>query len=117
MGRVSEFASKASDAIVTPFRLAGRGIGYLIALALIAAAAAVVVAACTFVWVLALFVVDLAVGFPLEPLGVVARFGLPAVVNGVPLVYPLALGVLSSLALGFPSADRETDFSPPIIPP
>ncbi len=117
MGRLSELVSLAVSAVAVPFRLAGRAAGYLVALGLVAAAAAVVVAACTFGWLLVLSVVDLTVGVPLEPLGLVTVVGLPAAVNGVPLLYPVVLGVLTSVGLGWPSVGRETEFSPPITPP
>lgn len=117
MGSLSETVSRVAGAVAAPVRLLGRALGYAVSLVLLVLALAVVVTACTLAWLLVFHAVDLTVGLSvLAPPGVLGAVGLPEIINGIPLFYPMVLGILTSLLVGLPTAARETDFSPPILP-
>ena len=98
-----------------PFRLVGRAFGYLIASVLLLAVPVVLLAATTAVWYLPFVLVESTVGLPGGTVGLLEAVGVPPVVAGVPLLYPLAAGAVTSLLLGWPDPDYDGDFDPPLL--
>lgn len=97
-------------AVTLPFRLVGRGLGYLVAVALLALVPVVTVTAFSLAWFPPFLLVEVAVGLPVVvTLGLADAVGLPSLVAGVPALYPFVMGVLTSLVLGWPNPDYESD--------
>jgi hypothetical protein len=94
-------------AIAFPFRLAGRGVGTFVAVALLASTALVLVVASSMAWFLGVLLLGLAVDLPVVTVGLATAIGFPPVVAGVPVLYPAVGGVLTALALGWPDPDYE----------
>ena len=93
----------------------GRALGYLFAVALLLAVPVVLLAATTAVWYLPFLLVESTVGLPVVAVGPLAAVGVPPVAAGVPLLYPLAAGAVTSLLIRWPDPDHDGDFDPPLL--
>ena len=92
-----------------------RTVGYLVAVVALLAVPVVLLAATTAFWFLPFLLVETAAGLPVVTVGLLEPVGAPPVVAGIPLRYPLAAGVVTTLLLGWPDPDYEGDFDPPTI--
>lgn len=99
-----------TKALASPVRVAWRVVRYALAVGLLVLVAVLMVAALTMAWFLPVFLVEVAVGLPVVgPVESVAVRNVPSTVAGVPTLYPLVMGILTALVLGWPDADRDAE--------
>lgn len=95
----------------------GAVVGIVVTLVAIAVGLGVTAGVTGVLWLVVLMIVDQVVGLPTVTLGVAEAVGLPAVVNGVPLLYAGVLGLVSSVVFGALSSGDGTASRPATYDP
>ncbi|MFB6253058.1 MAG: hypothetical protein ABEI06_00445 [Halobacteriaceae archaeon] len=116
MGRTTDALQKILRIFLLPIKLIFELLGSVIAIFLLLLVPVVVVAATTMAWYLPFYIIERVVNLPLLiESNYMNMIGMSATVAGVPVIYPLSLGILTAILIGWPDPDYESDIDSTIF--